>query len=171
MVHSGNDFALSYRDKIVGKALKTDKATVDYQKGNNFSATMYDFAGNLLFGAVPQTLLGLGIVLPYFTVSKQGWIGGIVSVNSAHKTRFKNFKTTFYFFFVLLLQFIPYSLAIGAGIKFGIDFNNYNKIHGWALWKYKIQNNSLIDLGYVYVLVVPLFFLASYFEFMSTWNA
>ena len=170
MVHNGNNFALSYRDKVVGKALTTDKASLNYQKGNNFSAALHDFKGNLLFGAIPQTLMGLGIVVPYFTVSKQGWIGGIVSVNSEHKSRFKNFKSTFYYFFVLLLQFIPYSLAIGAGIKFGIDFYNYNKIHGWLMWKYKIQKSSLIDLGYVYLLVIPLFFVASCFEFISAWN-
>jgi hypothetical protein len=170
MVHNGNDFALSYRDKIVGKALKNDKASINHQKGHNFSAALNDFKGNLFFGAIPQTFMGLGILVPYFTVSKQGLIGGIVSVNSGHKSRLKNFKSTFYYFFVLLLQFIPYSLAIGAGIKFGIDFYNHNQIYGWLMWKYKIQKSSLFDLGYVFILVVPLFFIASCFEFMSTWN-
>jgi len=170
MVHNGNNFALTFRDKIVGRALETDKASLNHQKGNNFSAALNDFKGNLLFGAVPQTLMGLGIVVPFFTVSKQGWIGGIVSVNSEHKSRFKNFKSTFYYFFVLLLQFIPYSLAIGSGIKFGIDFYNNNKQYGWFMWKYRIQKNGLINLGYIYSIVVPLFFVASCFEFMSTWN-
>jgi len=170
MVHNGNWFALSYRDKIVGKAIKTDKATLNYKEGNNFSAALHDFKGNLLFGAVPQTLMGLGIVVPYFTVSKQGWIGGIVSVDSGHMSRFKNFKSTFYYFFVLLLQFIPYSLAVGAGIKFGIDFYNYNKINGWLIRKYRVQKSSLSNLGYVYLLVIPLFFAASCFEFLSAWN-
>jgi len=170
MVHNGNNFAISCRDKIVGKALKTDKASINYQTVNNFSAAMHDFKGNLFFGTIPQTFMGLGIVVPYFTVSKQGWIGGIVSVNSEHKSRFKNFKSTFYYFFVLLLQFVPYSLAIGSGIKFSIDFYINNKIHGWLMWKYKIHTSGLLDLGYIYLLVVPLFFLASCFEFMSTWN-
>jgi len=114
--------------------------------------------------------LGFGIVVPYFFVLKQGWVGGIVSVDSEHKSRFKNFKSTFYYFFVLLLQFIPYSLAIGAGIKCGIDFYNNNIINGWAIWKFKIQKTSIIDLGYVYIIVIPLFFIASCFEFLSTWN-
>ena len=87
MVHSGKNFALSCRDNIVGKVLKTDKASLNHQKGNNFSAVINDFKGNFLFGAIPQTIMGLGIVVPYFTVSKQGWIGGIVSVNSLHKSR------------------------------------------------------------------------------------
>lgn len=170
MSHYGNAFALSSRDKIVGKAIQNDQASINYQKGNNFSAAAIDFSGNLFFAAVPQTLLGFGIAIPYFTVFCQGWIGGIVSVDYKHESRFKNFKSTFYYFFVLLLQFIPYSLAIGAGIKCGIDFYNYNKTIGWSILKLKIQKTSLADLGYVYLLVVPLFFIASCFEFLSTWN-
>lgn len=170
MVHYGNNFALSYRDKTVSKAVTTDKASIDYQKGNNFSAALHDFKGNLFFGALPQTLMGLSIIGPYFSISKQGWIGGIVSVNSKHETRFRNIKSTSYYFIVLLLQFIPYSLAIGAGIRFGIDFFNNNNIHGWLIWKYRIPKGNLTDLGYIYIIVVPLFFIASCFEFISTWN-
>ena len=170
MSHAGNQYAVSSRDNIVGKAMKSDKASINYQEGNNFSAALNDFMGNLFFGAVPQTLMGFGIVIPYFFVLKQGWVGGIVSIDSEHKSRFKNFKSTFYYLFVLLLQFIPYSLAIGAGVKCGIDFYNFNRMNGWNLSKFKIQKSSFIDLGYVYILVVPLFFIASCFEFMSAWN-
>lgn len=170
MVHNGINFALAYRDKIVDKALNNDKASINYKRGNNFSAALNDFKGNLLLGAIPQTVMGLGIIVPYFTVSQQGWVGGIVSVDLDHKSRFKNLKSTFYYFFVLLLQFIPFSLAIGSGIKFGIDFYNNNKANGWLIWKYKFEKQSLIDLGYVYILVIPLFFAASCFEFLSAWN-
>lgn len=170
MSQNGNNFALSYRDKIVGQSVKTDKASINYLKGNNFSAALHDFKGNLLFGAVPQTLMGFSIIIPYFTVLRQGWVGGIVSVDSEHKSRFRNFKSTIYYFFVLLLQYIPYSLSVGAGIKCGIDFYNDNKLNGWMIWKYRIHKTSLIDLGYIYILVVPLFFIASCFEFLSAWN-
>jgi hypothetical protein len=170
MSHSGNNFALTYRDKIVGHAMETDEASINYQKGNNFSAALIDFGGNLFFGAVPQTLMGFAIVIPYISASIQGWIGGIVSIDSAHESRFKNFKSTFYYFLVILLQFIPYSLAIGAGVKCGVDFYNINKSNGWLLKKYRVPRSSLVDLGFVYMLVVPLFFIASCFEFISTWN-
>jgi len=170
MSHNGNQFAVSSRDNIVGKAMKSDKASLNYQEGKNFSAALNDFMGNLFLGAVPQTLMGFGIVIPFFFVLKQGWVGGIVSIDSEHKSRFKNFKSTFYYLVVLLLQFIPYSLAIGAGVKCGIDFYNFNRMNGWNLSKFKIQKSSFIDLGYVYILVVPLFFIASCFEFMSAWN-
>lgn len=170
MSHYGNNFALSYRDNIVGQAVKTDRAAINYQEEKKFPAVLNDFKGNLLFGAVPQTLLGFGIIIPFFSVIKQGWVGGIVSVDSDHKSRFKNFKSSFYYLFVLLLQFIPYSLAIGAGIKCGIDFYNFNKSTGWMIKKYRIQRTSLIDLGLVYILVIPFFFIASCFEFLSSWN-
>jgi hypothetical protein len=170
MVHNGNKFALSYRDKIVGHAIKTDKASINAQQGNNFSAALIDFSENLFIGAVPQTVMGLSVVIPHISASMQGWIGGIVSVDYKHKSRFTDFRSTFYYFFVLLLQFIPYSLAIGAGIKCGIDFYNNNKMQGWSLRKFSIPKSTIVDLGYVYILVVPLFFVASSFEFMSTWN-
>jgi hypothetical protein len=170
MVRNGNNFALSYRDKVVGKATATSDASINYQKGENLSAAFYDFAGNLIYGAIPQTFMGLGIVLPFFTVTKQGWVGGIVSVNSEHRSRFYNFKSTFYYFFVLLLQYIPYSMAVGAGIRFGVDCYNFNKIQGWYLWRFKIQKKWLIDLAYIYLIVIPLFFVASCFEFLSGWN-
>lgn len=170
MVHNGNNFALSYRDKIVGHALQTDKASISYQKGNNLSAAFTDFCENLFFAALPQTIMGIGIVIPYFSVAIQGWIGGIVSVDGEHKSRLTHFKSACYYLLTLLLQFIPFSLAIGAGIKFGIDLFKTNKRIGWLFWKYKIDKKSLTDLGYVYILAVPLLFLASCFEFMSGWN-
>jgi hypothetical protein len=35
---------------------------------------------------------------------------------------------------------------------------------------FKVHKDSILDLGYVYILVVPLFFIASCFEFLSAWN-
>ena len=66
-----------------------------------------------------------------------------------------------------LACFIPPSIAF---FKCGIDFYNNNILNGWSIWKYKIQKTSIIDIGYVYILVIPLFFIASCFEFLSTWN-
>jgi hypothetical protein len=170
MSQRGNEAALDYRDKIVGKAIKSDFASLNYQKGNRFKAAMIDFSGNLCLSAIPQTLMGFGIVIPYFSAAFQGWVGGIVSVDSAHKSRFKSFRSTLYYFLVLLLQYIPYSLALGSGIKCGIDFYNDNKKNDWSVWKFRLQKTSLIDVGYVYLLVIPLFLIASCFEFISTWN-
>jgi len=170
MSQEGNEMALAYRDQIVGKAIKSDQASLNYQKGNRLTAAVIDFSGNLCLSAIPQTLMGFGIVIPFFSATFHGWVGGIVSVDSAHKSRFVNLKSTMYYFLVLLLQYIPYSLALGSGIKCGIDFYNDNKKNEWSFWKFKLQKASLLDVGYVYILVIPLFFIASCFEFISTWN-
>lgn len=170
MTHTGNNFALSYRDKIVGHALQTDEASINYNEGNKLSAAVNDFRENLFFAAIPQTLFGIAIIVPYFSVTIQGWVAGIVSVDNNHKSRLTHFKPAFYYFLVLLLQFIPFSIAIGGGIRFGIDLYKANKKIGWLVWKYRIEKKSLYDLGYVYIPAVPLFFIASCFEFMSGWN-
>jgi hypothetical protein len=170
MSHLGNEIALSQRDKIVGNAVKSDASSLDYQSGNNYSAALHDCAGNIIYAAVPQTVLGLGIIVPYFTVAYQGWVGGIVSVDGSHKSRFRNVKSAAYYIIVLLMQFLPFSLTIGAGIRCGVDLYKYNRTGSWKLWKYRFPLASLRDLGLVYLVSVPLFFIASCFEFLSTWN-
>ena len=170
MSQYGNNFALSQRDKIVGSATSNDKASINYQSGNNFTAVLFDGAGNILYAAVPQTVLGFGVIFPYFSVTYQGWVGGIVSVDNAHHSRFKNVKASAYYLIVLILQFIPFSLSIGAGIKCGIDFYRHNSTVSWKIWNYRFPKTSLQDLGYVYLVSIPLFFIASSFEFLSSWN-
>jgi hypothetical protein len=167
MVHSGNNFATSYRDKIVGKAMSSDKASINYHAGNRLRAALIDFNGNLLYSAVPQTLAGLSIILPYVSVSYQGWVGGIVSINNNH-SRFDNIKSTLYYLLVLLLNYIPFSLAIGAGIKLGIDTYKLNK--NTPIMKYKIDKSGIKDLLLIFLVAVPLFFTASCIEFLSNWN-
>lgn len=169
MVQTDNNFALSQRDMLVGTATQADKASINYQEGNRLTATLYDFSGNLFFSAI-QTFLGLGIVIPYFTVSYQGWVGGIVSVNNFHKSRLKELKSALYFFIVLILQFIAYSLSIGVGIKTGIEAYKQNKTISWKLWKYRISKESLLDVRNIYMLSIPIFFIASLFDFFSSWN-
>ncbi len=170
MSHVGSNVALSYRDRIVGDALANDKASINYRSGNLFRAALYDCAGNLFYAAVPQTIIGFGVVFPYCTVSYQGWVGGIVSVDGSHRSRFKNFKSSAYYLIVVLLQFIPFSLAIGAGVKCGVDSYRHNSQVSWRIWDYRVPKASLLDVGYVYILSIPLFFIASCFEFLSSWN-
>jgi hypothetical protein len=170
MVHNGNQFALSQRDKIVGIAVQTDKAALNYQSGNKFTAAFYDFAGNVFIAAIPQTVIGLAIIPPYLTVAYQGWIGGIVSVNGAHQSRFTGLKSTAYYFLVLLLQTAAFSLSIGAGIKCGVDTYKHNPDVSWRSWKFRIPRESIVAVGYVYIVSIPLFLVGSCFEFLSTWN-
>ena len=170
MAHSGSTVALTQRDKTVQKALTSDKASIAHNAGDHATAMVHDFAGNLFYAAIPQTVAGLGVVLPYFSVAYQGWIGGIVSVDNTHRSRFRTVEATTYYFLVLLLQFIPFSLSIGAGVRCGVDLYRHNADVSWRFWQYRLPRQSFADLGYVFAVAVPLFFIASAFEFFSPWN-
>jgi len=168
MVHSGNSFSLSYRDKIIGNAITNDDASINYSKGNRFKAALIDFGENLFIGSIPQSLLGLGVIFPFFTTAYQGWIGGIVSVDNSHQSRLIKTKSALYYFIVVLLQFIAYSLPIGAGLALGIKTYKLNKSR--KLVEYRLDKAGLKDLYNIYLVSIPLFFIASCFEFLSNWN-
>jgi hypothetical protein len=170
MVHNGNRFALAERDAIVGAAVTTDKAAVNYEAGNHVSAALYDFAGNVFIAALPQAALGLGVIPPFLTAAAQGWIGGIVSVDGEGHSRFTNPRGTAYYFIVLLLQTIGFSLCIGAGVKCGVDAYKDNAAVGWRFWRYRIPLKHFVAFGYVFLLSLPFFLLGSFFEFTSSWN-
>ena len=170
-VHAGNRLALAQRDRTVQKALASDRSSIAYRSGNRGAAMVHDFAGNVFLAALPQTVAGLGVVLPYFSVAYQGWIGGIVSVDRDHRSRLRNWRTASYYLLVLLLQFIPFSLAIGAGVRCGVELYRHNADTSWRAWRYRMPRQSLVDLGLVFAVSVPLFLVASAFEFFSSWNA
>ena len=170
MVQNGNRFALSQRDKIVGVALRNDSASLSYQSGNRFKAALYDFVGNLFISAIPQTAIGLAIVPPFLAVAYQGWVGGIVSVDGSHRTRFTSLKATAYYFIVLLVQTVAFSLSIGAGIRCGVETYKHNSGVGWRIWQFRIPRRSIVDVGYIYLVSIPLFLIGSCFEFLSSWN-
>ncbi|HET9426360.1 MAG TPA: hypothetical protein VFO55_13405 [Gemmatimonadaceae bacterium] len=171
MAHSGSRLALTRRDATVREALATDRSSIAYRAGDRMTAAVHDFAGNLFYAAIPQTVAGLGVVLPYFTVAYQGWIGGIVSVDGAHRSRLRTLKGASYYIIVLVLQFIPFSLSIGAGVRCGVELYRRNADVSWRFWRYRIPRETVLDVGRVYAVSVPLFFVASLFEFLSTWNA
>ncbi len=170
MAHAGTRLALAQRDKIVRRAVTSDKASIAYRSGDRATALVHDFAGNVFYAAIPQTVAGLGVVLPYFSAAYQGWVGGIVSVDSTHRSRLRSLKATSYYFLVLLLQFIPFSLSIGGGVRCGVDLYRHNPDMSWRFWRYRLPRQSLVDLGCVFAVAVPLFFVASAFEFLSPWN-
>ena len=170
MAHAGNTFALEQRDKTVQKALTSDKSSIAYQSGNPATGLVLDFAGNVFYAAIPQTVAGLGVILPYFSVAYQGWVGGIVSIDGSHQSRLRRAKPASYYFIVLFLQFIPFSLSIGAGVRCGVELYRHNADVNWRFWKYRLPRQCLVDLGWVFGVTIPLFFVASAFEFLSPWN-
>jgi len=170
MVHSQNEFALHYRDKIVAKAQANDRAAIAYREGRNLKAATIDFVENLIIGAVPQTIIGLTIVSPYGFAAFRGGIGGIVSVDKEHKSRLGDKKSAFYYFITIFLQLIPYSLAGGIGVKLGLSyFKKYPEYKDDKRY-FGYPMGAIRDVGLTYLLVIPLFFIASLWEFLSPWN-
>jgi hypothetical protein len=97
-------------------------------------------------------------------------VGGIVSVDGKHRSRLRTKRGAAYYLLVLLLQFIPFSLCIGAGVRFGVELYRHNPSIGWRFWTYRLPRESLLDLGCAFAVAIPLFLAASAFEFLSSWN-
>jgi len=168
MVHARSGFALSQGDQIVGQAVASDPAMEASMKGLPVRAALFDFAGNLGRGAIPTTVMGLGLVFPFPVAAYRGWIGGIVSVDGEHKSRLRNWREASYYLGVLFLQLIPYSLAGGAGVRLGLGFLFPKGRWGYAgssRWL-TIPSDGIRDVVRIYALIVPLFLVASLVEFL-----
>ncbi len=164
MVYRGNEFALSYRDRLVGEAQTGSVLT----QPNPLSMALADFSGNLR-GAVADALGGLGVVFPFPLVAYRGWVGGIVSVDGSHVSRLQQPTSAAYYLSVLLLQLMAYTLAAGAGVNAGLSFWRSRPEYAEKKWL-GVSVEALRDLGRIFVLVVPIFLLASLWEFLSPWR-
>lgn len=166
MVDFHVQFALNYRDQLVNQAYNGKDATINaLQSGNRLQAALSDFSGNLFLGAVPSTIAGLGIIMPYPLVAFRGWVEGIVSVDQQHISRLAQPSEAIYYLVTLLLQLIPYSLAGGAGVMLGLSFyKNYSnkQVAKWI----GLPRSAVLDVFRIYCLVVPLFLAASLWEFL-----
>ena len=169
MAHTGNTLALTYRDQLVNQAVQQNPALAASQ-GDHLQAALWDFSGNLVIGALPQTVMGFGIIFPYPSVAYQGWVGGIVSVRSDHTRRLNDPLSAVYYLLTLFLQVIPYSLAVGAGVNVGVSLFRPPQYYQTEKWLGLFPKEALWDAGRIYLLVIPLFLVASLWEFLSPWN-
>jgi hypothetical protein len=165
MVHLGNTFALQQRDTLVASAYASDPAALALQQGNPLLAALLDFIRNLLLGAVPNTIGGLAIVIPYGVAIYRGWVGGIVSVDSMHHSRLATPLDAIYYVVAIVLQLIPYTLASGAGVNLGLAYLRPRPWYAGSRWL-GIPIEALRDVARIYVLIVPLFLIASLWEFL-----
>jgi hypothetical protein len=168
MVHLHSGFALAYRDQLVGRAMASDPASQASGRGFPVRAALWDFAENLGKGAIPSTMMGLAVVLPFPQAVFRGWVGGIVSVDGEHRSRLGNWREGSYYLGVLLLQLLPYTLAGGAGVRLGLGFLmpkgrwGYSSPQRWLT----LPAEGVRDVARIYALVVPLFLVASLVEFL-----
>ena len=170
MVHAGNKFALDYRDRLIKHSLQSSPASAAYLQGNNLQAALWDFVGNLVLGAFPKTVSGFAVLLPYPMVIQQGWVGGIVSVHNDHTSRLRDPRSAIYYLLTLFLQLVPYSMAVGAGVNVGIAMFRTPPYYEGRKWLGILPEEALRDLARIYLVVIPLFLIASLWEFLSPWN-
>src|SRR5215208_2214903 len=164
MVHTGNAWAIAYRDRIISNA-QSSSINIALDQNDRFRAAVLDFGGNLL-GAISNTLEGLGVVFPYPFIAYRGWIGGIVSIDSSHVSRFAEPREAMYYLITLTLQLIPYVLAGGAGVNIGLALYRPRSFYQGEKWL-GLPKEALRDVFRIYLLVVPLFLLASLWEFFE----
>ena len=164
MVHSGNDFALSRRDVFVARA-QTSPILKAFHEDNRLGAAFLDFGGNFLAGCA-NTISGLSIIVPYPIAAFRGWVVGIVSVDSSHVSRLAESKDAIYYILTVVLQMIPYSLAGGAGVNLGLSYIWPKPHYRGEKWL-RLPKEAVRDVLRIYLIIVPLFLIASLWEFLS----
>jgi hypothetical protein len=93
-----------------------------------------------------------------------------VSVRRDHTSRLNNPRSAVYYLLTLLLQVIPYSLAVGAGVNGGVSLFRPAPCYQGEKWLGLWPKEVLRDVARIYALAIPLFLVASLWEFLSPWN-
>jgi hypothetical protein len=162
MATMGVPVALERRDALVAAA-QGESVLLAYRRGDRLQAALLDFRGNLLLGGVTSSLVGTTVVGIYPVVAYRGWVGGIVSVDGAHRSRLAEPGEAAYYVVTLVLQLIPATLAGGVGVSVG-----------WRAWRPRgeatwlgFPRQGLRDVARLYVLIAPLFLVASLWEFLA----
>jgi hypothetical protein len=170
MVHTGNSFALRQRDRIVNSA-QGSSVIVSLATGDRAKAALLDTAGHL-WASVGATLAGSVVVPAGGLAFYRGWVGGIVSVDDGHRSRLTNASMASYYLVTVLLQSVPYILAVGAGISIGLallgPYFGLNLHYGGpSIWPHslRIPRQPVTDALWIYMVTLPLMFIASVFEF------
>jgi hypothetical protein len=165
-VHMGHRPSLAYRDRIVSQAQASSPILRYLSEGHPISAAALDFGGNLL-GATLTAAAGWYAPAPFPLAIYRGWIGGVVSVDSKHGSRFRTMKGGFYYGLVLALQLAGYILLGGAGVNMGFARTRPRpEYSGSCLLGIPIE--AIRDAAFVFVLVIPIFAFGSAVEFF--WN-
>jgi hypothetical protein len=164
MVHSGSDFAVDARDRLVGRA-RSSPALQALEQDDRLRAALIDFGGNLL-GALSTCLAGLGAITSYPLIAYRGWIGGIVSITGAHTSRLADPHEAAYYLITLVLQLIPYTLSGGAGVNVGFALWRPKPHYLGAKWL-GLPREALLDGLRIVAISIPLFLIASLWEFLG----
>ena len=160
-VHVGFQPMLRLRDRIVSQAQSSVVLRAN-RGGNPVAAACLDFAGNL-FAATATAAAGWWAPAPLPVAVYRGWVGGIVSVDGNHQSRFSTPASGLYYSFVLGLQLIAYILLGGAGMSLGLARIRSEYRSSRLL---DVPRQAWRDAALIFVLVVPIFAVASAVEFL-----
>jgi hypothetical protein len=165
-VHMGHSWSLAYRDRLISQAKASSPILRYYDGGHPAAAAALDFGGNLL-GATLTACSGWYAPAPIPLAVHRGWIGGIVSVDGKHRSRFRTLRGGFYYGLVMVLQLSGYILSGGAGMNLGFARTRPRPEYaGPRLLGVPLE--ALRDAAFIFVLVIPAFALGSAVEFF--WN-
>jgi hypothetical protein len=165
-VHLGHQWSLSYRDRIVSNAQASSPILRYLDQGHPVAAAALDFGGNLL-GATLTAAAGWYAPAPFPLAAYRGWIGGIVSVDARHQSRFRTAEKGLYYGLVLVLQLTGYIILSGAGVNLGLARTRPRPEYQGAR-RLGVPVEAFQDAAWMYVLVIPIFAIASTLEFL--WN-
>jgi hypothetical protein len=162
---SGNAYAVAQRDAVVG-AGGSSAITTAHRSGDHVRAALLDFSANLGAGGLTSTAFGASVIGLYPVVAYRGWIGGIVVLDAQHQSRLADPASALYYVVTLVLQLIPYSIAGGVGVRLGVG--------AWAQLRSKtatatwlgLPTDRVRDALLAYVVITPLFLIASLWEFL-----
>jgi hypothetical protein len=163
---SGNSFALSERDRIVGAA-QGSEIIAAYKQNDRVRAALLDFGGNVE-AALFTSVSGLAIVGPVPIAAFRGWVGGLVSVDAQHVSRLSQPRPAFYYTVTLALQMIPYILTGGAGMNLGlVAWRRRNDASVRSRLTLRIPGEAIRDIARIWALALPIFLAGSIFEFLQ----
>ena len=163
---SGNSFALSERDRIVGAA-QGSEITAAYKENDRVRAALLDFTGNVE-AALVTSVTGFAIAGPVPIAAYRGWVGRLVSVDTRHVSRLSQPGTAFYYLVTVTLQLIPYILTGGAGMYLGlVAWRRRNDASVRSLLWLRIPGEAIRDVGWIWALALPIFLAGSLFEFLQ----
>ena len=167
LAHAGNSFALRFRDRLVGSTRQNSTILRQAQKGRWVAAASLDAGSNAAAGLL-SGIAGVCLPVGCWVAGYRGWVFGVVSVNNLHQSRLNTRYGALYYITILLLQLVPYTLIGGAGVNLGIAIFARPARTGYegrrVRWLH-IPFEAIEDAGWIYLIALPMFAVASLFEF------
>jgi hypothetical protein len=165
LVHGGNQTALAYRDRLVARARSSDPVSLADQEGDRLRAALLE-AARTQWACLAAGLTGPTVIGPLALSAYRGWVGGIVSVDGDHVSRLREPSEAVYYLSVIVLQLIPYSLAVGAGLNLGHAYFRPRSDYPGDRWM-GYPKEAISDFFRVFLATIPLVLAANLWEFLS----